>query len=91
MEVAFLGIDLAKNIFQLHGEDAEGHLVLQRRVRRDRLMAEVEALSPCTIAIEACTGAFYWQRRFEAAGHRVRIIAPQYVKPFCRSSHNDQR
>ena len=59
MDVAFLGIDLAKNIFQLHGEDADGRAVLQRRVRRDRLMTEVVALPPCTIAIEACTGAFY--------------------------------
>ena len=90
MEVAFLGIDLAKNIFQLHGENADGQMVLQRRVRRDRLMVEVEALSPCTIAIEACTGAFYWQRRFEAAGHRVRIIAPQYVKPFAQHQKNDR-
>ena len=90
MEVAFLGIDLAKNIFQLHGENADGQMVLQRRVRRDRLMVEVEALSPCIIAIEACTGAFYWQRRFEAAGHRVRIIAPQYVKPFAQHQKNDR-
>lgn len=90
MEVAFLGIDLAKNVFQLHGENADGQMVLQRRVRRDRLMVEVEALSPCTIAIEACTGAFYWQRRFEAAGHRVRIIAPQYVKPFAQHQKNDR-
>lgn len=90
MEVTFLGIDLAKSIFQLHGESADGHVVLQRRVRRDRLMAEIEALPPCTIAIEACTGSFYWQRRFEAAGHRVRIIAPQYVKPFSQHQKNDR-
>jgi transposase len=90
MEVAFLGIDLAKNVFQLHGENADGQVVLQRRVRRDRVMAEVEALSPCTIGIEACTGAFYWQRRFEAVGHRVRIIAPQYVKPFAQHQNNDR-
>jgi len=90
MEVAFVGIDLAKNVFQLHGESRDGEVVLQRRVRRDRLMAEVEALSPCTIAIEACTGAFYWQRRFEAAGHRVRILAPQYVKPFAQHQKNDR-
>ena len=90
MEVAVVGIDLAKNIFQLHGEDAEGTPVLQKRVRRDRLMAEVEALAPCSIAIEACTGAFYWQRRFEEAGHRVRIIAPQYVKPFAKHQKNDR-
>lgn len=90
MAVAFLGIDLAKNIFQLHGEDVDGRAVLQRRVRRDRLMAEVEALPPCTIAIEACTGAFYWQRQFEAVGHQVRIIAPQYVKPFAQHQKNDR-
>jgi transposase len=90
MQIALLGVDLAKNIFQLHGEDADGRVLLQRRVRRDRLMTEVEALSPCTIAIEACTGAFYWQRRFEAAGHRVRIIAPQYVKPFVQRQKNDR-
>ena len=59
MEVTFLGIDLAKSIFQLHGESVDGLVVLQRRVRRDRLMAEIEALPPCTIAIEACTGPFY--------------------------------
>ena len=90
MEVAFLGIDLAKNIFQLHGEDAAGRVVLQRRVRRDRLMSEIESIPPCVIAIEACTGAFYWQRRFEEAGHRVRIIAPQYVKPFAQHQKNDR-
>ncbi len=90
MEVAFLGIDLAKNIFQLHGEDADGRMVLQRRVRRDRLMSEIKAVPPCVIAIEACTGAFYWQRQFEAAGHRVRIIAPQYVKPFAQHQKNDR-
>lgn len=90
MNVAFLGIDLAKNIFQLHGEDADGRIVLQRRLRRDKLMGEVETLLPCTVAIEACTGAFYWQRRFEAAGHRVRIIAPQYVKPFAQHQKNDR-
>ncbi|MGD9919964.1 MAG: IS110 family transposase [Variibacter sp.] len=90
MEVAFLGIDLAKNIFQLHGEDADGRVVLQRRVRRDRLMLEIEGLPLCVIAIEACSGAFYWQRRFEAVGHRVRIIAPQYVKPFAQHQKNDR-
>ena len=58
MVVAFLGIDLGKNIFQLHGEDADGRVVLQRRVRRDRLMGEIKALLPCVMGIEACTGAF---------------------------------
>lgn len=90
MRVAFLGVDLAKNIFQLHGEDVDGRVLLQRRVRRDRLMNEIKALPPCIIGIEACTGAFYWQRQFEAVGHRVRIIAPQYVKPFTQHQKNDR-
>lgn len=77
MKVAFLGNDLAKNLFQMHAEDTEGMVVPQKRVCLDRLMAGVEVLPPRTIAIEACTGACYWQRRLEAAGHRVRIIAPQ--------------
>lgn len=58
MKVAVLGIDLAKNIFQLHGEDTDGRVVLQRGVRRDRQMVEVEALPPCTAAIEACRALF---------------------------------
>lgn len=90
MAVAFLGMDLAKNVFQLHGEDSEGTVVLQRRIRRDGLMAEINSLAPCIIAIEACAGSFYWQRRFEGAGHKVRIIAPQYVKPFVKRQKNDR-
>lgn len=87
---AYVGIDLAKNVFQLHGVDGEGHCVLERRVRRDRLLEELAKLEPCVIGVEACTGAFYWQRRFEELGHTVRIIAPQYVKPFALHQKNDR-
>jgi transposase len=90
MKVELLGIDLAKNVFQLHGTDAEGQCVLQRRVRREGLLGAVADLPPCKIGIEACTGAFFWQRKFEALGHEVRIIAPQYVKPFVRRQKNDR-
>jgi transposase len=89
MKVHVLGIDLAKNVFQLHGVDRKGRCVLVRRVRRDLLMNLVAELDPCLIGIEACTGAFYWQRRFERHGHTVKIIAPQYVKPFVRRQKND--
>jgi len=89
MKVHVLGVDLAKNVFQLHGVDRKGRCVLVRRVRRDLLMTLVAELDPCLIGIEACTGAFYWQRQFERHGHTVKIIAPQYVKPFVRRQKND--
>lgn len=76
MTVAFIGIDLAKNVFQLHGANADGKAVLKRRIRREGLLAEVAELEPRVIGVEACTGAFYWQRQFEALGHRVKVIAP---------------
>ena len=62
MTVVFLGIDLAKSVFQLHGVDTNGLKILGKRLRRDQLLPFLEKLSPCTIGIEACTGAFYWQR-----------------------------
>lgn len=90
MEVAFMGIDLAKNVFQLLGTDGDGRLILSRRLRRDQLLTEVAKLPPLMIGIEACTGAFYWQREFQKLGHTVRVIAPQYVKPFVKHQKNDR-
>ena len=84
-----LGIDIAKNVFQLHGVDSRGRVVVKRRVMRDQLLEVIGELEPCTIAIEARTGAFCWARKFEAIGHRVKIISPQYVKPFVRGQKND--
>ena len=89
MNIETLGIDIAKTVFQLHGVNRAGHVVLKRRVMRDQLIAVLARIKPCTIAVEACTGAFYWQRKFEALGHQVRIISPQYVKPFVRRQKND--
>jgi transposase len=89
MKVHVLGIDLAKNVFQLHGVDRKGRPVLVRRVRREQLLKVMGELEPCVIGIEASTGAFYWQRQFEKLGHAVKIMAPQYVKPFVRRQKND--
>jgi hypothetical protein len=86
MKVHILGIDLAKNVFQLHGVDRKGRPVLVRRVRREQLLKVLGELEPCLIGIEASTGAFYWQRQFEKLGHAVKIMAPQYVKPFVRAA-----
>jgi transposase len=89
MKVHTLGIDLAKNVFQLHGVDRKGRPVLVRRVRREQLLKVLGELESCLIGIEASTGAFFWQRQFEKLGHVVKIMAPQYVKPFVRRQQND--
>ena len=89
MTIETLGIDIAKNVFQLHGVNRSGHVLLKRRVMRDQLLEAVAQIDRCTIVVEACTGAFYWARKFEAQGHQVRIISPQYVKPFVRRQKND--
>ena len=89
MTIETLGVDLAKNVFQLHGVNRNGRVVLKRRVMRDQLLAVLAQIDRCTVVVEACTGAFYGQREFEALGHQVKIISPQYVKPFVRRQKND--
>jgi transposase len=84
-----VGIDLAKNVFSLHGVDAGGKTVLRRTVRRDRLVETVAALSPCLIGMEACSGAHEWGRRFEQHGHTVKLMAPKFVAPYRKSGKND--
>lgn len=89
MEVRVIGVDLAKNVFELFGVNRAGKSVLRRRVSRARLLEIIAQLPECVIGIEACTGAFYWQREFERFGHTVRVISPQYVKPFVKRQKND--
>lgn len=88
-QVTTLGIDLAKNVFSLHGVDAAGRTVLRRTVRRDRLAETVAALSPCLIGMEACSGAHEWGRRFQQHGHTVKLMAPKFVAPYRKSDKND--
>ena len=83
-----LAIDLAKRSFHVHGVDADGEVV-SRRVGRSRLTALVDQLDPAIIAMEACATAHHWGRTFMAAGRRVRLINPRFVKPFVRGSKND--
>jgi transposase len=89
MTVEILGVDIAKNVFQLHGVNRNGRVILKRRVMRDQLLAVLAQIDPCTVVVEACTGAFFWARKFETLGHQVKIISPQYVKPFVRRQKND--
>ncbi|HYJ64977.1 MAG TPA: IS110 family transposase [Parafilimonas sp.] len=88
--IKVLGIDLAKNVFQIHGTDAKGNRVCSKRLNREKLVTFVATVSPCLIGIEASTGAHYWARLFESMGHTVKMMAPQFVKPYVKSNKNDQ-
>lgn len=88
-ELVVLGIDLAKQSFQLHGVDSKGNVVLKKKLSRNKLCEFVAQLPACVIGLEACGGAHYWVRVFERLGHKVRMIAPQFVKPFVKSNKND--
>jgi transposase len=88
-QITTVGIDLAKNVFSLHGVDGAGKTVLKRTVRRDRLVETVASLSPCLIGMEACSGAHEWGRRFERHGHTVKLMAPKFVAPYRKSDKND--
>ena len=89
MNVTTLGIDLAKNIFQLHGVNKEGVAVLTKKISRKKLPEFIIQLKPCLIGMEACGGSNYWGRKFRAMGHDVRLISPQFVKPYVKSNKND--
>ena len=90
MNITTLGIDLAKNIFQLHGADGKGNAVLKKTVTRNKLTEVIATLPKCRIVMEACGGANYWARKFKEYGHDVRLISPQFVKPFVKSNKNDR-
>ena len=86
---AVVGLDIAKNVFQAHGADATGRRVLRRRLRRGEVAAFFARLPPCLVGIEACPSAHHWARELQALGHEVRLIPPQYVKPFVKTNKND--
>jgi len=88
-EIKVLGIDLAKSSFQLHGIDENGQTVLKKKLTRKKLSAFIANLPPCLIGLEACGGAHHWVRVFKSFGHTVRMIAPQFVKPYVKSNKND--
>ena len=87
--IKVLGIDLAKNSFQLHGVNELGHMVLRKKLKRNKLMAFIANLPPCLIGLEACGGAHYWVRQFSKYGHAAHMISPQFVKPYVKSNKND--
>jgi transposase len=89
MQVSTIGLDIAKNVFQVHGIDGEGRPVLCRKVRRDRLVKLFESIEPCLIGMEACATAHHWARQLTALGHQVKLMPPAYVKAYVKRNKND--
>jgi transposase len=90
-KVAVLGIDLGKNSCSLAGLDASGAVVLRRRTGRQGILALAERLPPCVVAMEACCGAHHLGRLLQARGHQVRLMSPEYVRPYVKAQKNDDR
>ena len=88
-EVTTIGLDLAKNVFQVHGADSSGHAVIRKKLRRDQVLSFFSQVPPCVVAMEACGGAHFWGREIGRLGHEVRLIPPAYVKPFVKRQKND--
>ncbi len=89
MKVTAIGVDLAKNLIQLHGADAHGKAVLKKQLKRNQALSFFANLPPCVIGMEACAGAHHWARTLESFGHQVKLMAPQFVKPYVKTNKND--
>ena len=88
-EITTVGLDLAKNVFQVHGADASGRAVLRKKLRRAQVLEFFSQLPPCVVAMEACGGAHFWGREIGRLGHEVRLIPPAYVRPYVKRQKND--
>ena len=89
MKITTIGLDLAKNVFQVHGVDEHGVAVLRKQLKRSQVAPFFARLEPCLIGIEACGGAHFWAAKLAASGHRVKMMAPQFVKPYVKTNKND--
>ena len=87
--VTTIGLDIAKSVFQVHGVDAAGEVVVRRKLTRGRVLAFFEKLTRCLVGIEACSSSHYWARELTARGHDVRLLPAQYVKPYLKRQKND--
>ena len=89
MKITTIGIDLAKNVFQIHGVDEQGKVGIRKTLKRHQVTAFFANLAPCLIGMEACSGAHYWARTLISFGHTVKLMAPQFVRPYIKSNKND--
>ena len=90
MQIVRIGLDLAKNVFEVHGVDPDEKPILRKTLRRDALAQFFSDLPPCLVGMEACGGAHYWARVLTDLGHEVRLISPQFVSPYVKSNKNDR-
>lgn len=89
MKITTIGIDLAKNVFQIHVVDERGKTVLKKQLKRDQVAAFFVNFPPCLVGMEACGSAHHWARKLEGFGHTVKLMAPQFVKPYVKTNKND--
>jgi transposase len=89
MNVSTIGLDLAKNVFQVHAVDHDGQVVVRKKLRRHKLLAFFADLSPCLVGMEACSSAHHWAREIKRLGHDVRLMPPHYVEPYVKRGKND--
>src|ERR1700682_2738717 len=87
--ITTIGLDIAKSVFQVHGVDADGKVVLRRQLKRRYVLAFFQKLPPCLVGIEACASSHHWSRELQALGHTVRLMPPAYVKPYVKRQKND--
>ena len=82
--ITTIGLDIAKSVFQVHGVDAGGQVVIRRQLKRRYVLAFFQKLPPCLVGIEACASSHHWSRELQAIGHTVRLMPPAYVKPYVK-------
>ena len=87
--VTTIGLDIAKSVFQVHGVDAHGNVLVRRQLKRRHVLAFFEKLPPCLVGLEACASSHHWSRELQALGHTVRLMPPAYVKPYVKRQKND--
>ena len=87
--ITTIGLDIAKSVFQVHGVDADGQVVIRRQLKRRYVLAFFQKLPPCLVGIEACASSHHWSRELQALGHTVRLMPPAYVKPYVKRQKND--
>jgi transposase len=87
--ITTIGLDIAKSVFQVHGVDAEGNVILRRQLKRRYVVVFFQKLPPCLVGIEACASSHHWSRELQALGHTVRLMPPAYVKPYVKRQKND--
>jgi transposase len=91
MNITTIGLDLAKNVFQVHGVNEQGKTVLKKQLKRSQVLPFFANLAPCLIGMEACAAAHHWARKLVTLGHEAKLMAPQFVKPYVKSNKNDAR